>query len=251
MNTTSCHFPNGQINGHVRETHCASCANRDDAVWAELSPEELRLLASRKVCNTYLPGQHIFYQGNPCMGIYCIESGSVAIRKTDAQGHSVVVRLAHAGQTIGYRAFFSSEPYSASAEALTPTRICFIDRASVRGILERNPIVGMHFLKRIASDLREAEDARLQSTLSVRARLAHLMLVLKERCATVTDDGVLHFELPLSRQDLAAMVGTRPETIARTIRALEDDGVALFRGRHVSVPDLDALLDELEVAVHR
>ncbi|MCB1153632.1 winged helix-turn-helix domain-containing protein, partial [bacterium] len=60
------------------------------------------------------------------------------------------------------------------------------------------------------------------------------------------EDGNILIELPMSRQDIADMVGARPETIARTIRSLQDDGVATFKGREVMVPDLDALLDELE-----
>ena len=61
------------------------------------------------------------------------------------------------------------------------------------------------------------------------------------------DDGVLTLQLPLSRKDVAAVLGARRESIARAIRALEDDGVATFRGRAVRVPDLDTLLDEIDV----
>ena len=92
-----------------------------------------------KVCNTYQPGQVIFYQGNPCLGIYCIMAGTVAIRLNDAQGNSAIVRLAHGGETIGYRAFFAGQPYHASAEALTSAKVCFVDKAAVRRLLEAAP----------------------------------------------------------------------------------------------------------------
>jgi len=57
-----------------------------------------------------------------------------------------------------------------------------------------------------------------------------LLLALKDRFATVNDEGDMTIELPLSRQDLAAMIGTRPETIARSIRALE----AVLRGLQIA-----------------
>jgi CRP/FNR family transcriptional regulator len=159
----------------------------------------------------------------------------------------VLVRLLTAGETLGYRAYFAGETYSSTAEALTPARVCFIDKAAVARMLERNPAIGFQFLRRMGEDLREAEDAKLHATaLSVRARLAHLLLTLKNRFGRVQDDGTLVIELPLSRQDLAAMVGTRPETIARTIKSMETDEVAIFEGRTVKVSDLDSLLDELE-----
>lgn len=55
--------------------------------------------------------------------------------------------------------------------------------------------------------------------------------------------------LPISRQDLADLLGTRPETIARTTSALQKDGVAMFHGRRVVIQDLDLLLDELDEVV--
>lgn len=235
-----------------RPIHCFACQVREQSEWCTLNDDEVKQLNVVKICNTYRPGQVIFYQGNPCLGIYCIETGTVAIRKTDANGNSVLVRLAHEGQTLGYRTYFAGGGYSASSEALTESRICFIDRAGVRKLLDANPTVGLGFLRRIAEDLRHSEDARLAAaSLSVRARVAHLLLVLKDRCATVNDDGTLVIELPLARQDIAAMLGTRPETIARTTRAMEADGVAEFRGRNVLVPDLDTLLDEIEIAAPR
>ncbi|MCB1153987.1 Crp/Fnr family transcriptional regulator [bacterium] len=209
--------------------------------------DDLRMLDEIKICNIYKPGQVVFYQGNPCLGLYCIESGTIAIRKQDAEGESALVRLCHDGQTLGYRTFFAGGTYSASAEALTEARICFIDKAGVNRILEHNPAVGLAFLQHIARDLGESEELRLQAvTLPVRTRLANLLLALKDVFSTVDDDGNIVIELPMSRQDIADMVGARPETIARTIRSLQDDGVATFKGREVMVRDLDALLDELE-----
>ena len=75
----------------------------------------------------------------------------------------------------------------------------------------------------MAKDLEATEEALLHaSALPVRARLAHLLLVLKDRYGTVDDTGELQIQLPLSRQDMAAMIGTRAETIARAVRSLED-----------------------------
>ncbi|MFB3135749.1 MAG: helix-turn-helix domain-containing protein [Rhodospirillales bacterium] len=50
----------------------------------------------------------------------------------------------------------------------------------------------------------------------------------------------------LARQDLAAMIGIRPETMSRAIKQLEEDGVAYFSGRSVQVPDVKRLLREIE-----
>lgn len=229
---------------------CLTCDNRSNSEWCALEHEELELLDQVKTTNVYQPGQVVFYQGNSCLGVFCVEEGTVALRKTDVNGNSVIVRLVQAGETLGYRSYFSGGSYSASAEALTAARVCFIDRDAVGSLLERNPKVGHQFLRHMARDLELSDNEQLNmATLDVRTRLSHLLLTLKDRFSEVDDDGNIIVELPLSRQDMASMLGTRPETIARTIKGLETDGVARFNGRTVTVSDLDLLLDEVEPAL--
>ena len=67
---------------------------------------------------------------------------------------------------------------------------------------------------------------------------------------TVSRDGMVKLELPLSRRDLAAMVGARPESISRAIRRLEDDGIAEFSGRMVTIPEVGRLHEEIEHEHH-
>jgi CRP-like cAMP-binding protein len=227
--------------------NCLTCENRRLSEWCNLCPEDAQLLSRAKVVNRYKAGQTIFYQGNPPLGLYCVESGQVVLRKTDAEGRSVIVRLAGRGQTLGYRAFFSGQTYASSAEAATDCTICWIDKAVVNELVSRNPDLVISFLKHVSQDLAEAENAHLRAaTLPIRARLAHFLLSLKDHEGTVDDEGQIVIDLKLSRQDIAAMLGTTPETIARTTRQLTDDQVAIFDKRTVTIPDLDRLLDEVE-----
>ncbi len=227
--------------------HCGTCPGRAQSAWCALDNPALASLDAVKTSNVYQAGQTLFYQGNPSLGLYCVESGTVAVRKTDLAGNSIIVRLAHAGDTLGYRAFFANESLQASADALEPSRICFVDKTEVRRLLDQNPALGQVFLQRLAKDVARSHEAQLHAaTLPVKARLAHLLLVLKDRFGEVDDKGELVIRLPLSRQDMAAMIGTRPETIARAVRSLEDEEIARFEGRICRVADLDALLDAME-----
>jgi CRP/FNR family transcriptional regulator len=207
----------------------------------------MALLDKAKITHTYEPGQVVYSQGDPCKGIYDIESGTVAIRRTDRDGNSILVRLAHAGQTLGYRDYFGGSEYTSSAEALRPTRVCHVERNAIGELLEHNPALGLRFLERIAGDLETAEESLLQrSTLPIRTRLAHLLLTLKFRYGIAQDDGSISIKLPMQRQDMAALLGTRPETLARAFQAMRNDGVLYSSGRTVVIQDLDDLLDEIE-----
>lgn len=227
--------------------NCFSCQARDRTEWCVLNDTDLTVLNDSKLVKEYMPGEPIFHQGDPCRGVHCFETGMIGIRKIDADGNSVLLGLAYPGDTIGYRSLLAEEEHKVSAEALKPSTVCFIDQNTVRRMLDLNPALGLRFLKRAARDLGEAEDRFMQSvTLSVRARFAHLLLVLKGRYAEAAEDGTLMMELPLSRQDMASMIGVRPETMSRTIRQFEDDGIAHFSGRTVRLLGIGQLLDEIE-----
>lgn len=195
----------------------------------------------------FLSGEVVFHEGDACRGVYCLESGLIGVRKTDSEGNSFLLYLVGPGDVLGYRALLAGEDYRASAEALEPTRICQINAATVKALLEKNPALGLRYLKRVSTSLGNAEEKILHNaTLSVRARFAHLLLILLDKYGENRTSGETDFELPLSRHDLAAMIGTTPESMSRTIRKMETDGVAHFSGRTVHIPDIESLIQEFE-----
>ena len=119
-----------------------------------------------------------------------IESGMIGIRKIDADGNSVLLGLAYPGDTLGYRAMLMNREHDVSAEVLKMGTVCLIGEGTVRTLLDHNPALGHRFLQRAVQDLGEAEDKFLESvTLTVRARFAHHLLILKDRYATDVEDG--------------------------------------------------------------
>lgn len=225
---------------------CLTCPGRESSEWCALARDDLPTLEQARTERVYRPGEVIFHQGSPCFGVHCVATGTVALRRVDAEGRSVIVRLVHPHETLGARTLLGGGTYASTAEALTEARVCLIERPAVKALLARSPGLALRFLRRLAEDLRAADDEKLErATLQVRARLARLLLALLERYGVDAGVGAFTLELPLARQDMAALLGVRPESVARAVRALEDDGVARFRGRAVEVPSIDRLLAEL------
>ena len=86
------------------------------------------------------------------------------------------------------------------------------------------------------------------ATFSNRTKFIHLLLVLMNRHGRTAIDGSRVMQLPLSRRDLASMIGARHETLSRIIGRLEEDGIARFSGRTVRVTRPHSLLDEIRPA---
>lgn len=234
------------VGGGSRPLGCATCPGRQRNEWCALGEVELARMDRARVHADYAPGQVVFAQGAPCLGVHCVESGLVALRKSDLEGNSIIVGLAHASDTLGYQALFGEGPHSTTAVALVPSRVCFVDAAAMAGLLAASPALALRYLRRAARELRAAEQERLAAaTLPARTRLVQLLLGLADRYGAPGAGGGLVLDVPLSRQDMAALLGIRPESVARVVRALTDEELAIFDGRRVTIPDLGALLAEV------
>ena len=114
-------------------------------------------------------------------------------------------------------------------------------------MLERTPALGLAFLRRSTREVERAHEAIFRTAvLSNRQKLLHLLAGLAEQHGEPRADGGHALELPVSRRDLASMIGTRHETLSRIMGRLEDEGLAEFSGRRVQIPSLDALIASVE-----
>jgi len=235
----------------VGNESCMNARVRTQTEWDALTPDEIELFKQKVICRTYDVGQVIFFQGDPCKGLYFVEDGLVAVRKINDEGQSVIVRLAYQGDTLGYRPLLAGEHHRATAEMVQKSRICFIDAATMRGFLLSNPMLGMKFLEHTAQALGEAEERLYHvAALSVRTRIIHLLVLLRDHYGETNADGTLSVQLPMPRRDLAAMIGARPESLSRALREIQDDGLADISGRAVRIFDLDSLVEELHDSLH-
>jgi len=226
---------------------CRLCHVGRRSDWDGLGDATYALLDRGLSRREYRSGEVIFAQGDANDGVYCVSGGAVAIRRLDTHGNSVLLGLAYPGDTLGYRSFLAASEHRTCAEALGPSVVCHIARDTVAALLEAAPSVGLHFLKRSIAELERAHDKLFrQATLSNRDQLVHLLLILVGRHGRRLEGGAQVIELPVSRRDLASMIGTRHETISRIIGRLETDGVAYFSGRQVTIPSVETLRAEAD-----
>jgi len=226
-----------------QSTTCDGCGHRLTNEWQVLAGDELAALNRAKTKRRYLAGQALFVQGDPNTGVYCVDTGTVGIRQLDASGNTVLLGLAYPGDVLGYRSLLEGRAHKTSAEALGPCTACKLDRRAVLHLLERQPALGLAFLRRSTREVEKAHEALFRTAvLSNRQKLLHLLAGLAGQHGRASDDGTHALDLPVSRRDLASMIGTRHETLSRIMGRLEDEGLARFSGRRVQIPSLAALM---------
>lgn len=216
--------------------------------WRNLDRDGLELVDRHKHDRILEPGEILFNQGDTFEGIFCIKDGLVGERRVDVEGRSALVRLCRPGTTMGYQEMLTKTPYRNSAEILQKSHVCFIGRSVVQQLLASSPTVGERFLLRSVEDVVQLENDLVEArTTGVRARLLHVLLIFYEQNGNHEPENGYTVDIPISRQDLAALVGTAPETISRTIRKLQDEGIVRFQGQQAKIVNLDAVFEEIVI----
>ncbi|GAA4501637.1 Crp/Fnr family transcriptional regulator [Hymenobacter ginsengisoli] len=203
--------------------------------------EELEFITTTKSAQFYHKGQTIYQQGSQAQGMHCIHQGKVKLVKAGGDGKEHITRLVRHGDALGFRALLGGGYYTSSAIALDDCVICFIPRPDVLRLVQSNRQFANTLLQLLANGLGQAEEQMLRLAYKpVRERLAEALLLVRRTFDSVAAPAE-PYTLALSREDLAALVGTAKETVSRLLTEYKDAGVVATRG------SLIMLLDEAQL----
>lgn len=180
-------------------------------------------------------GEVVARTGERSSRLFVVHAGRLKVRRTSADGHESIVRVAGPGEAIGEESFLTGAPPDADTVALEASRLCAFDHADLAVLLQRMPGIGVGMLRALAAKLTSAERMVAALTSSdVGARVAAYLLDLP----ATWDEGRARVRLPMPKNQVAAYLGTTPETLSRRLAALERDGlVELGPGPEVLILD--------------
>ena len=215
-------------------------------LFADLSHKELAFLAERAVPHRFDAGQVVFSEGEPCEGLYVVESGAVKIFKTSTSGREQVLTIEGTGGSIAELPVFDGGAYPASASALNKATLLFVSKRDFQALCLEHPQVALKVLKVVGARLRQLLGIIEElSFTTVRHRLAALLLRLAKRRGRHTVRGV-EFTLLGSNQEMASHIGTVRELVSRNLSRLQAEGLIKIEGKTIVIPDLAALRTEVE-----
>lgn len=187
--------------------------------------------------------QTIFMQGDQARGLHVVVHGRVKVFKSSPQGRAQTLMIMGPGEPVGEVAALAGDPYPATAETLESTETFYIPRDAFIDLIRSQPEVALRLLSALSARLRAfaslIEDLSLKG---VTERLAVQLLSLAPGCP-----GEQTVELDISKSELAAAVGTVPETLSRAFQQLTRAGAIETKGRRVIIKDR-ALLQRLAQA---
>ena len=221
-------------------------ALRQTELFRDLDEHLLVALAARSHQRDLARGEVLFMMGDIAQGLYVIVSGALRAYRTATDGREQIIHTERAGSTIGELPLFDGGPYPSTVAADEDSVVLFLDKDSVRHLFFAHPEIAVTALRVLSQRLRKC--AELVERLSLRAvgqRLAQWLLDEANTRGQRSGDA-LELSLPLSREQIAARIGSVREVVSRAISRLDQEGLIHIEGHRIRIPDVNRLADYLK-----
>ena len=157
-------------------------------------------------------GDVLFSEGDEPSELFVVSSGRLAMTNKSIDGRESVFALMERGDLFGELSFFDGLGRSAEARALETSHVIVIPFEPLRQELENEPTLLWGVVELLTARLRATDMALADSVfLDVTGRTAKRLLEL----AGEADE----FQLPITQEELAGMVGASRERVNKAIAA--------------------------------
>lgn len=179
--------------------------------FADATHDQLMRISKAGVRRHLVRGDVLFNEGDPPSALYLVTSGRIAIAMSSpVDRRESVVALMEDGDLFGELGLLDDGPRSAMARALEPTDVLEIPFEPVREMFESEPRLLWNVTRLLAERLRVMDEVLADSVfLDVTGRTAKRLLEL----AGSADE----FQLPVTQEELAGMVGASRERVNKAI----------------------------------
>ncbi|MDZ7588856.1 MAG: Crp/Fnr family transcriptional regulator [Parasphingorhabdus sp.] len=224
---------------------CDDCPVRDSAACAALSQEQRSEFAKIGRHHNFAAGAKIFDAGDDNRQCATLISGLLKVTQRSADGTERIVSFIHPAGFVG-ELFAPSSHFEIAA--LTEAQLCLFGRSEYENALKLWPDMALSLLQRSVNETTVAREmAALLGRRNAKSRIAALLLIMADAAANRPCDRADIIDLPLTREEIAALLGLTIETISRQFGAMEKDGLILRETpRRIRLVDPQRLTELIE-----
>lgn len=186
-------------------------------LFESLSPEQIELLAKAASLKKIKKGEQLFSELQPATSFFIVVSGSLKIYKLSSEGSEQILHIQQSGDLVAEAIIFDFDTYPAYCEALEDTVLIRLSKPEFLKLLHHFPEMTFKIMSAYSRRLRllvaKIEDLSLHD---VKTRLAKYLLNNYK-----IENNKRVVKLSVSKRDLAAILGTIPETLSRTFSYLK------------------------------
>jgi CRP/FNR family transcriptional regulator len=227
---------------------CSACGVRDRALCASLDDQQLAALSALGVQRHLVRGETLMRAGDTPLVCANLQAGAMKLSTVTASGEEAITGLLFPGDFVG-RPFIGSPDHD--IVALTDVELCVFPRPAFERALHNYRRMEQLLLERTLAELDRARRSLVSlGRASAGARVAAFLDDIARRvavsnCQPQAGHAGRRFDLPLSRGEIADVLGLTIETVSRQMTRLRTAGIIdLPGGRAIVVRDAAGLAAE-------
>jgi CRP/FNR family transcriptional regulator len=215
----------------------------DTSIFNYLTDQE-KLELSRKVTFMNFSRHDIlFKQGMPADHVVFINEGLIKVFKGGRGPRLICIRLVGPGNLAGFSSVFGANEYKNSAAAIENTQALMIRKEGLSNLIKTNGSFALALFKMLSMEVLAVSDKLVNFSMKqLPGKVADLLRYFSEDIFNSDD-----FTVPLTRQELAELIGTTKESLIRTLNEFKNDKIIELDGKNIRIisKDLINLLSKL------
>lgn len=187
-------------------------------------------------------GQSLFKEGDDGDHLFIVSSGKVKLGTKSPDGRENLLMILGPGDMFGDLSLFDSGPRTATATAVTETKLLSLGQDKVIPWVKEHPEVSLHLLARLASRLRRTNEVVGDLVFAdVPGRVAKALIDLGVKFGEKREEG-LFVNHDLTQEELAQLVGASRETVNKALADFAQRGWLRLEARSVMILDYERML---------
>ena len=187
----------------------------------------------------YLKGETIFKQGAFAPYVMYVVEGLVKVYLQTGIDKNTSISVASEGEFLAFSSVFGEPVHTYSAQAISNTEICMIEKESLKKILLENPEFALQITSQNYRNERHLfEVIKNISYKQMRGKLASALLYLSQE--EFLKKNIFEF---LTRQDIADFASISAESAIKFLKEFEKENIISLNGKNIIIDDAAQLLN--------
>lgn len=191
---------------------------------------KVRLFANKQI---------IYVENDSPDYLYYLKKGQVKAYKRAKDGRELSSTLYHSGDFFGYESICGGTLYTDNAATIADSELILIAKSDFLTYLLNHQEIANAFIGLLSSNVQQKGEQMLRlAYFSVRKRVADALIQVANKFGEPNSDSCI---LKISRDDIAALVGTASETVSRMLADFKDEKLIEKNGNAIHIVSIEKL----------
>lgn len=227
----------------IQDLNCCSCSMKSP-LFKVMTKEELELINTNKRQVNFKKGEIIVKQGAPMSHVISFTSGIAKVYIEGSANRNLVLRFIKPTNFLGAPGIFANQIHYSTVCAVEESSVCFIDIHVFKEVIRMNPKFAEQFMELISwNGIFNYERFICLTQKNTHGRLADSLIYLHEQIFNERD-----YQISISRQDMAELTGMSKDSVIRTLKELNEEGVIEIGKQYIRIVEMDKLKKISQIA---